>query len=236
MESVAAVICRVSPQRWVRLTPITVSYSCFATFRFWARNTSMSMCSSVSHALLVLQMSPDVLNTRSEAELEAEMHRCFLANWARWRKVVSCVLHHVSGASSALISGIFSYTENSFLSCISALSPSPLDDEVDGEVLLKCFFVCWSIISGDTSHVWHVQLPCILYYLFQCFPQAFCCVLSVEPNTAQTPALHVPGFSDKLQSYCHERGIGPACPQISGAWKKVFPSKMVHDFFFRFII
>ncbi|XP_059400684.1 C-type lectin domain family 12 member B-like [Carassius carassius] len=40
---------------------------------------------------------------------------------------------------------------------------------------------------------------------------------SVEPNTAQTPALHVPGFSDKLQSYCHERGSGSACPQISGA-------------------
>lgn len=137
------------------------------------------MCSSVSLALLGLQMSPDVLNTRAEAQLEAAIHRYFLAAWARWGKVLSCVFHHVRGFFSALCSGMVSYNLNSFLSlhsgsssvdavgvsspCCFFLSPWMFDKSPFRSVL--DFFEGWVADEGDVCKLgtlWVCCRPCIL--------------------------------------------------------------------------
>ncbi len=59
------------------------------------------------------------------------------------------------------------------------------------EVLLKCFLVCWYIISGDTSHIWHVQFPCFMYYLLQCLPQAVPCALSSAQHSWNSPYMYI---------------------------------------------
>lgn len=87
-----------------------------ANLRFLARKTSMSMFSSVSLTRLGLQMGPDVLNTRSESQLEAGMHRYFLAKCARVGRVVAWFFHQVRGSSEALISYICLYNKNSHAS------------------------------------------------------------------------------------------------------------------------
>lgn len=80
-----------------------------AVSRFLARKTSMSVCSSVSLMRLGLHIMPDVLHTRSEAQLVAGMHRCFLVKYVRMGKVASWLFHQVRGSSVALISFISLY-------------------------------------------------------------------------------------------------------------------------------
>lgn len=154
--------------------------------RFFAINTSMSMCSSVSLALLGLQMNPDVLNTRPEAQLEAAIHRYFLAVWARWGKALSCVFHHVRGSSSALSSGMVSYNVNSFLTlhsgsssvdavcvsfpCCFFLSPWMLDKSPFRSVL--DFFVGW---VADEGHVYKLGT---LWVCRRCILSTRCCFTS----------------------------------------------------------
>jgi len=68
--------------------------------RFLARNTSLSTLSSFRDARKQFKMFPPVLNTLSEGELVAEMHKYLCANLDSAGNCFACSFHQTKGSSS----------------------------------------------------------------------------------------------------------------------------------------
>ena len=68
--------------------------------------TSMSNLSESNLPCLGVKIPTAVLNTHSEAQLDAEMHKYFRAHWERSGRVPEFNFHHSRGLLSPLISAI----------------------------------------------------------------------------------------------------------------------------------
>ena len=76
---------------------------------FFAKNVNMLTLSGFKEHLFLDTILPAVLKTLSEAELEAHVHRYFLANNNNSGNVDAYCFHHFRGLESASGFGIFSY-------------------------------------------------------------------------------------------------------------------------------
>ena len=65
--------------------------------RFLAKKTSMFSLSGLRDRRFFEAMCPEVLKSLSEAELDAQMHKYFLANLAKIGKPDACIFHQSRG-------------------------------------------------------------------------------------------------------------------------------------------